>query len=213
MKIRIDFENYPYVLCFISYINNLNNSNLTLSRLMRIILLVSYLVYIHASVISSHVPDQVIEPAETVYHASKPSGIHLESGSVSVLIPDPAHNPYISLQDLDVVKEGFFAKMKAVAPKLIKTLAKSIGKVAVVGVIAITVVASLIAIAVGFTTVLCKYTNLCTFELANFGYSNEVLNEAVRSYMSPDNLTSLSRFVINSIEKFEKYSKKSKKSN
>lgn len=129
------------------------------------------------------------------------SGLTLQTGSVSFLAPDTLP----ALEEL-IAKKGILAKLKGLAPKVIKEGLKIIAKVGVVGAVALSVA----ALGIGFTAAVCTYTNLCSFKFNTFEYDNDHLQEAVRAYMNPDKLSSLTDFVMNSIQKYTKNKKKSR---
>lgn len=96
-------------------------------------------------------------------------------------------------------------KIKATVPAVIKTATKALGKVAVAALTVVAVGVTLAAIVFVSAFLLCEFTSFCYLpSISITGYDNENLEEAVRAYMTPDKLTALSHFVINSIEKFSK---------
>lgn len=156
-----------------------------------------------SSVIQSEVPNLMNTNAvsHVQLHTGQP-GITVQSGSVSLLAPDS-----FPLIEEIMTKKGIVAKFKEIAPKILKQGLKVVGKLGIAAVVAL----SLAALGIGITATVCiYYTNLCSLKFTASGYENEHLQEAVRAYMTPDKLSSLTDFVLNSIQKYTKKKRNSK---
>lgn len=168
---------------------------------MRLVFLVLFSLA-QSSVIQSEVPDLMNTNAvsHVQFQTGQPS-ITVQSGSVSLLAPDS----FPSIEEI-ITKKGIVAKFKVIAPKILKQGLNVVGKLGIVAVLAL----SLAALGIGFTEAVCTYINLCSLKFTALGYENEHLQEAVRAYMTPDKLSSLTDFVLNSIQKYTKKKRNSK---
>lgn len=162
----------------------------------------TYLVLINTSVIRSEASDQIVQPNELSYDTEP--GIKVQSGLIGYLIQN---EKFVELADFiqDLVdNESIIIKLKNLILKIIVYSIRSTRTITTFA----TIFTSLLAVSVGITALVCKFTEACTFTLGNFGLPNENLEETFRAYISDDKLSYLSNFVLNSFKKYAKNEKK-----
>lgn len=158
-----------------------------------------------ASVAKREVPDAIIHAAPQTTFPSSQAGIRLQSGSIAYMVPDSSQLEYANTIGDVVVKEGILEKIKAILPVAIKKATKALGTVAVAALTVVAVGAALTGVVLIAGYLLCAFTSFCYLpSVAITGFSDESLQEAARTYLTPDKLAVLSNFVTNSIEAFKK---------
>ena len=144
----------------------------------------------------NHIVQEMVPIPQMPFHPIQSPGVTLQTGAVHYLAPE---EKIIPLDKLDTLFKatGLITNLKVKSLKLIKKGIKLFAKVAFLAVVAFSVA----AVGITITAVFCKKTGLCAFKFHKLEFDREHI-EAVRSLVSDDRITTLTKFVMNAIDQY-----------